>query len=138
MIAGCAALTSTLIGQFAGWPRLLADSVRILFPEFSRRFSWKFQFRMFVSFFFLTNFLIVYTFGIKPVFVIKMSAILEGLILTPFQAVAVLFGLLWIMPRLVSDEARKVLRPHWLLSSGLVLAAVVFGYFCLVKIVDYF
>ncbi|MFC1508682.1 Nramp family divalent metal transporter [Candidatus Omnitrophota bacterium] len=138
IIAGCAALTSTLIGQFAGWPRLLADSVRICFPKFSKKFSWQTQFRMFVTFFFVTNFLIVYTLGFKPVSIIKMSAVLEGLVLTPFQALAVLVGLLWVMPRLVSREAWKILKPHWLLSAGLVVSAIVFSYFCFFKIGEYF
>ena len=138
VIAGCAALTSTLIGQFAGWPRLLADSVRICFPKFSQKFSWAVQFRMFVTFFFITNTLIVYTLGFKPVFIIKISAVVEGLLLTPFQAVAVLIGLVWVMPRLVGKEAYAILKPGWLLRVGLVISAIVFGYFCLYKIPTYF
>lgn len=138
ILAGCAALVSTLIGQFAGWPRLLADSVRICFPRFSRKFSWPVQFRMFVGFFFVTNFLIVYTLGIKPVVIIQFSAVFEGLILTPFQAIAVLIGLVWVLPRLVPKDAAKILKPHWLMSVGLIAASIVFGFFCLMKIAEYF
>jgi len=138
ILAGCAALTSTLIGQFAGWPRLLADSMRICFPKFSRKFSWQVQFRLFVSFFFMTNFLIVYTLGIKPVFIIQISAVLEGLLLTPFQALSVLIGLVWVMPRLISKEAYIILKPGWILKTGLIISTLVFGYFCLNKIPAYF
>jgi Mn2+/Fe2+ NRAMP family transporter len=138
IIAGCAALISTLIGQFGGWPRLLADSFRICIPKFNRVFSWKTQFRLFVAFFFLTNMVIVYSLGIQPVFIIKMSAVLEGLLLTPFQAIAVLLGLLWVLPHLVSPEAWKMLRPPWILRVGLVLAGIVFGYFFFYKIPGYF
>ena len=138
IMAGCAALTSTLIGQFAGWPRLLADSVRICFPKFSQKFSWQAQFRMFVALFCMSNILIVYTLGIKPVFIIQISAVLEGLLLTPFQAVAVLIGLVWVMPRLVPKEAYAVLKPGWVMKAGLVISTLVFGYFCFYKIPAYF
>ncbi|MCE5251450.1 Nramp family divalent metal transporter [bacterium] len=137
LIAGCAALASTLIGQFGGWPRLLSDSCRICIPGFGR-LGWKTQFRLFIVFFFVTNMVIVYSLGIQPVFIIKMSAVLEGLLLTPFQAVAVLIGLLWILPRLVSSEAGKILRPHWILIAGLAAASIVFGYFFFYKIPAYF
>ena len=130
MIAGCAALTSTLIGQFAGWPRLIADSLRICIPGFNRTFAWKTQYRLFLFIFFITNIIIIYSLGLKPVFIIKISAVLEGLLLTPFQALAVLAGLVWVLPRLVSSEAFKILKPHWILLSGLAIAAIVFGYFC--------
>lgn len=138
MIAGCAALTSTLIGQFAGWPRLIADSLRICIPKFNQIFSWSTQFRLFISFFFITNMVIIYTMGIKPVSIIKISAILDGLLLTPFQALAVLFGLAWVLPRLVPPGAYKILKPHWILYAGLIAATGVFGYFCLFKITDLF
>lgn len=35
LLAGACALVSTQIAQFAGWPRLLADSFRICIPKFS-------------------------------------------------------------------------------------------------------
>ena len=76
--------------------------------------------------------------GLKPVFIIKISAILEGLLLTPFQALAVLFGLSWVLPRLLSPGTYKILKPHWILNAGLVMATVVFGYFCLFKMTNLF
>ncbi len=135
MIAGLAALTSTLIAQFAGWPRLLADSFRICIPKFNQTFQWSTQFRLFISFFFITNMFIIYTLGIKPVSLIKLSAVFEGLLLAPFQAFAVLIGLVWILPRLLSKEAWNILKPHWILIGGLILAGCVFGYFCIFKTV---
>ncbi|HIC74012.1 MAG TPA: hypothetical protein EYO92_02855 [Candidatus Marinimicrobia bacterium] len=127
-------MTSTLIGQLAGWPRLLADSFRICFPGFQKRFAWKKQFRIFLVFFLCSNMIIVYTLGFKPVFLVKMGAILEGLLLTPFQAIWVGIGLFVVMPKLLSNEAREVLRPHWVLAAGLIIAFLVFGYFCLFQL----
>jgi len=138
MLSGATALTSTLIGQLAGWPRLLADSFRICFPGFKKRFPWKTQFRIFLVFFLCSNMIIVYTLGFKPVFLVKMGAILEGLLLTPLQAVWVAIGLFVVMPKLLSHEAREILRPHWVFAAGLIIAALVFGYFCLFQIPSLF
>lgn len=135
MISGIAALISTLIGQFAGWPRLLADAFRICVPGFNKRFAWKTQFRIFVVFFFVTNIVIVYSFGFKPVFVLKMGAIFEGLIFTPFQAILVFIGLTWVLKRLLSQDAWLVLKPGAVLLSSLIVAALVFGYFCLFQLI---
>ena len=71
MIAGACALIGTQIGQLAGWPRLLADSCRICFPKFNEKFEWKFQFRLFLGYFFVTSMVIVYSFGLKPVLLVK-------------------------------------------------------------------
>ena len=131
IITGCAALISTLIGQFAGWPRLIADSLRICFPGFGKKIQWSTQFKICISMFFITSIIITYSLGIKPVFIIQTSAILDGLLFTPFQAVLVLIGLLWVLPKLLSREAWKILKPHWILPTGLVIAGFVFGYFCL-------
>ena len=81
--------------------------------------------------FFITNVFIVFSLGIKPVFIIKIGAVFEGLLLTPFQAVAVVIGLLWVLPRLLSKDAWNILKPHWILIFGLSVAAVVFAYFCM-------
>ena len=130
MIAGACALIGTQIGQLAGWPRLLADSLRICFPKFNEKFEWKTQFNMFLGFFFLTSMIIVYSFGLKPVVLVKFSAVLDGLLLTPFQALWVLAGLYIVMPRMLSKDAQKILRPHWIFAAGLIAAFLVFGYFC--------
>jgi len=134
MIAGCAALISTLIGQFAGWPRLIADSMRICIPKFNKKFRWSTQFRIFVVTFFITNIIIVFSLGIKPVLLVKIGAIFDGLLLTPLQAIFVLMGLVWVLPKLVSAEAWKILKPHWIFVAGLIVAALVFGYFCIFQI----
>ncbi|MFB3904122.1 MAG: Nramp family divalent metal transporter [Acidobacteriota bacterium] len=133
LISGAAALISTQIGQLAGWPRLLADACRICVPGF-KRIPWKTQFRLFLLFFFLSNMIIVFTFGLKPVVLVKLAAVLDGLLLTPLQAIWVMIGLYFIMPRLLSDAARPVLRPHWVFAAGLLLAFLVFGYFCVFQI----
>ena len=130
MIAGACALIGTQIGQLAGWPRLLADTFRICFPKFNEKLAWKSQFRLFLGFFFFTSMIIVYTFGLKPVFLVKVAAILEGLLLTPFQALWVLLGLYFVMPKMLSTDAKIILRPHWIFAFSLTVAFLVFGYFC--------
>jgi Mn2+/Fe2+ NRAMP family transporter len=134
MIAGACALVGTQIGQLAGWPRLLADTFRICIPKFNEKYEWKSQFRLFLGFFFFTSMIIVFTFGLRPVFLVKIAAVLEGLILTPFQAMWVLLGLYSIMPRLLSKDAREILRPHWIFAVSLTMAFLVFGYFCVFQI----
>lgn len=134
LLSATIALVSTQIGQLAGWPRLLADTFRICFPGFQKRFSWKTQFRGFLAFFLCTNMIIVFSFGFKPVFIVQLSAILDGLLLTPLQALWVAIGLYVVMPRLFQDEAREILRPHWIFAIGLIAAFIVFGYFCVFQI----
>ena len=89
---------------------------------------------MFLIFFLFTNMIIVFTLGVKPVFLVKLGAILDGLLLTPLQAIWVATGLYWVMPKLLSDEAKEILRPHWVFGAGLVIACLVFGYFCVFQI----
>ncbi|HMB93548.1 MAG TPA: Nramp family divalent metal transporter, partial [Rhodothermales bacterium] len=113
ILGGATALFSTQIGQLAGWPRLLADTFRLCFPAFNRRWAWKTQFRLFLGFFLLTNMVIVYTLGLQPVFLVKMGAVLDGLLLTPLQAIWVGIGLYVVLPRLISKETWAIVRPHW-------------------------
>jgi len=123
MLAGAAALISTQIGQLAGWPRLLADSCRICVPGFAKRFKWKTQFRM----------VIVFCFKEKPVVLVQFGALMDGLLLTPLQAILVAVGLFVVMPKLLSKEAVSVLRPSPVFAIGLIIAFLVFGYFCIVQ-----
>jgi Mn2+/Fe2+ NRAMP family transporter len=134
LLGGTAALVSSQVGQLAGWPRLLADALRIGVPAFGRRFAWKTRFRMFLIFFLFSNMVVVYTLGLQPVLLVKMGAVLDGLILTPLQALWVAAGLYVVMPRLFPDEAWRVLRPHWAFGAGLAVAFLVFGFFCAVQI----
>ncbi len=134
MLSAVAALLGTQIGQLAGWPRLLADSFRFCIPGFQKRFSWKKQFRGFLIFFFCTNMIIVFSFGLKPVVIVQLSAILDGLLLTPLQALWVAIGLYVVIPRLFNDDAREILKPHWIFAVGLIIAFIVFGYFCVFQI----
>ena len=134
MISAIFALVSTQIGQMAGWPRLLADSFRICIPGFDKKFSWKTQFRGFLLFFLCTNIVIVFTLGLQPVILVQFSAVLDGLLLTPLQAIWVAIGLYVVMPKLFQDEAWKILKPHWIFAVGLIIAFIVFGYFCIFQI----
>jgi Mn2+/Fe2+ NRAMP family transporter len=134
LVGGTAALISTNIGQLAGWPRLLADAFRICIPAFGKTFRWKTQYRMFLCFFFITNMLIVYSLGYQPVILVKTAAIMEGLLLTPLQAVLIIIGLYHVMPRLYAKEVAGILKPHWIIAFILILATVFFGYFCIYQI----
>jgi Mn2+/Fe2+ NRAMP family transporter len=134
LLGGTAALTGTLLGQLAGWPRLLADSFRICIPAFGRKLTWIKQFRMFLVFFFLSNMIIIYSFNLRPVFLIKIGAVLDGLLLTPFQALWIGIGLYIVMPRLFRPEIGRMLRPGWVIGAGLFLAFLLYGYFCLFQL----
>jgi len=134
LLAGSAALISTLLGQLAGWPRLLADCFRICIPPIARRVPWKWQFRFFLILFFCTNMIIVYAMGKKPVSVIQLAAVLDGVLLTALQAIWVAIGLYFVMPRILSKDAYAVLKPSWIFAPILVVAAVVFGYLCVIQI----
>jgi Mn2+/Fe2+ NRAMP family transporter len=138
LLAGCAALTSTLIGQLAGWPRLIADGFRICTPAFGRALTWKRQYRLFLGLFFITNFIIILTLGIRPVALIKISAVLEGLLFTPLQALLVLTGLYVVLPRLIPKKAWRTLRPGPVLTIGLISATIVFTVFCLFQVIVLF
>ncbi len=130
---GLAALISTQIGQLAGWPRLLADAFRICIPGFAR-FKWKIQYRIFLVFFFISNMTIIYSLGYKPVYLVKLGAILDGLLLTPLQALWILGGLYLVQPRLFSKEVSKILKPKWPIAAGLLIGFIVFSYFCIYQI----
>jgi len=134
MVGGTAALFSTQIGQLAGWPRLLADTFRICIPAFGKVLQWKNQFRLFLFFFFITNMIIVYTIGYKPVMLVKLGAILDGLLLTPLQAIWIFVGLYVVMPKLLRKDTWKILKPHWIYGVVLIVAFLVFGYFCIYQI----
>jgi hypothetical protein len=138
MLAGAAALISTQVGQLAGWPRLLADSFRICIPGFGRKLSWKWQFRLFLIIFFFTSMIIVYTLGLRPVVLVKAGAMFDGLLLTPLQAIWVAIGLFVVMPKILSKEAIQVLKPNWVFAIGLIIAFLVFAYFCILMIPSVF
>ncbi len=133
VLSGLAAMLSTMLGQFAGWPRLLADCARILFPSVGR-FSWKAQFQFVLIVYAMSNMIIVYSFGLKPVFLVKLGAVLDGLLLTPIQAIAVGATLFAIMPRFYSKEVARMLRPNPVYALGLLLAFLLFGYFCVFQL----
>ncbi|HUU28074.1 MAG TPA: Nramp family divalent metal transporter [archaeon] len=134
LLAGCAAMVSTNLCQFAGWPRIMSDCTRILFPSSEKKFSPQSTRRFFVLVFLVSNMLIINTFGFQPVMLIKTGAILDGLLLNPMQAILIGVALFIIMPRLLSREAARILKPNLLFAIGLAIAALVFGYFSVVKV----
>jgi len=134
ILAGAAALISTQVGQLAGWPRLLADSFRICVPGFAKKLTWKRQFRLFLIFFLCTNMIIVFALGKEPVRLLQLSAILDGILLTSLQAICVAVGLFIVMPKMLSKEAADVLKPNWIFAVGLIIAFLVFTYFCIFQV----
>jgi len=133
-LSGAVAMVSTLCGLLAGWPRLLADSCRICIPPFGRKFTWKAQFRFFLVFFFVTSMLIVFVLGKRPIFLLTMSSVIEGVLLIALQAACVGIGLYVIMPQMLSKEARAVLKPSPIFAVGLLATFGFFGYLCVTQI----
>jgi hypothetical protein len=131
---GAVALISTLVGLLAGWPRILADACRICIPGFGKRLAWKSQFRLFVVMFLVSGMLIVFLKGNEPIFLLKLSSIVEGVLLTALQAMWVALGLFIVMPKLLSEEAHEVLRPNRVFAVGLLATFIAFGYICVTRI----
>jgi Mn2+/Fe2+ NRAMP family transporter len=134
LLAGSAALISTQIGQLAGWPRLLSDCCRVCIPSVANKYSWKTKYRFFLVVFFFTSIVIIYTLGFQPVMLVKAGAICDGLLLTPLQAICVAIGLFYVLPKMLSSGAYRVLKPNWIFLLGLVVAFIVFAYFCIFQI----
>lgn len=136
IIAGLAAMISTMMGQFAGWPRLLADCTRLLVPA-SQRVAWKHQFRAILVIIGLSNMLIIYFQGHKPVFLVMMSAVLEGVLLTPIQAAVVGWVLYRVMPKFFREELRHLVKPNPIIAVGLAAAFLLFASVLVFKLVEY-
>ncbi|OGL43199.1 MAG: hypothetical protein A2161_01400 [Candidatus Schekmanbacteria bacterium RBG_13_48_7] len=100
-------------------------------PSVAGKLTWKKQFRFFLIFFFCTNMLIVFGLGKEPVRLIKFAALMDGILLTSLQALLVAIGLYVVMPRMLSNEASVILKPHWIFAIGLFVAFIVFTYFCI-------
>jgi hypothetical protein len=129
ILAGCTALFSTLIGQLAGWPRLLSDGSRICLPRFGQ-LEWKTQFRLFLVALLAINFFVTYALGGGPVKLIQSAAFIEGVLLLPLQALGALAALYLVLPRMLSAEAQALLRPSKIFAVALGVGAVV--YFCVI------
>jgi hypothetical protein len=125
ILAGFAALFSTLIGQLAGWPRLLSDGYRICVPRFGR-LAWEKQFHFFLGLLLGVNFLITYALGLQPVKLVQTAAFIEGVLLVPLQAAAIFIVLYVVLPRALSEEARRILQPSQVFAVALIVSAVVY------------
>jgi Mn2+/Fe2+ NRAMP family transporter len=132
IMAGWAALFSTLLGQLAGWPRLLADAYRICIKPFGR-IEWKRQFHLFLVALLGVNVLITYALGLQPVRLIQAAALTEGVLLVPFQAAGVLLALYVVLPKMLPDHARRVLRPSPVIALALVACAVIYALVIVVR-----
>jgi Mn2+/Fe2+ NRAMP family transporter len=136
-LSGTVAMLSTLCGQLAGWPRLLADSCRIVIPGFDRKFAWKTQFRLFLLLFFCTCLSIVFFLSSQPISLLRISSILEGVLLIALQAVCVIVALYVVLPRILSKEAYAVLKPGPIFAIGLLATFLFFGYLCIISVLEF-
>ena len=134
IIAGCTALFSTLIGQLAGWPRLLSDGWRICVPRFGR-LEWKRQFRLFLVVLLGINFLITFALGLRPVTLIQSAAFIEGVLLLPLQGIAAMMGIYYVLPKLLSEEANRILRPNIVFALALAAGSLVYLFVIFARLV---
>jgi Mn2+/Fe2+ NRAMP family transporter len=134
LLGAFAALFSTCLAAFTGWPRLLSDCARVLFPKLEK-VPWEKQYRVWIAIFAFTNMILVYTFHWRPVFLVQSAATLEGAFLIPVQGILVLLGLYYVLPKFFSPEVRKILRPGILVPLGITLAVLVFVYFSFAKLI---
>ena len=134
LIGGAAALMSTQFAQVTGWPYLLDDCVRVCMPAAVAPWSPVVRRRAWLVFYLLASMTVVYSLGYQPVALVKFAAVMEGLLLTPLQALAMIIGLYWVLPKLYQPEIGKRLRPGPLLGAGLVVSLLVFSYFCAIQI----
>jgi Mn2+/Fe2+ NRAMP family transporter len=134
LVGGAAALVSTQFGQVVGWPTLMDDAVRLAIPGlFASSLSrWRplVRRRAWLVFYLIASMTIVYTLGYKPDALVRVAAVLEGLLLTPLQALAMIVGLYWVMPRMFQGEAARIVRPGPLLGLALAVSFAAFTYFC--------
>lgn len=134
LVGGAAALLSTQIAQVTGWPYLMDDCARLCLPSKSpakwpplkRRRAW-------IAFYLVSTVTVVAASDSQAVELVRTAAVVEGLLLTPVQALAMLIGLYWVMPRLFTPEVAQRLRPGPWIGVGLVVSFVVFTYFCVVQ-----
>ena len=131
--AGAAALVSTQLGQLAGWPRLLADCVRNLFPRFGAVAPTK-RFRLFLCLFLVTNLVISQLLGSEPLLLVTAGAVMDGLLLVPLQAAAVAWGLYVTQKKLLSPEAWELLKPRPFHALGLLAAFLASSYVCIFRV----
>ncbi len=126
LVGGAAALVSTQLAQVAGWPYLLDDCVRLCLPKTVAAWSPISRRRAWLVFYLLASMTVVYTLGFNPVALVQFAAILEGLVLTPLQALAMIVGLYWILPKLYQPEVGAQLRPGPFIGLGLVVCFLFF------------
>ena len=87
------------------------------------------QCRGFLVFFVITNLVAVVFFD--PIKLVQLGSQLDGILLTPIQALAILVAFTVILPRLVPPDSLRQLRPNKLLVAALILAVGVFGTLCI-------
>ena len=134
LLGGAAALVSTNLAQIAGWPCLVDDAVRICLPRAASGWSPIARRRAWLVFYLVGSMAVVYLMGDEPVALVKFAAVVDGVLLTPIQALAMLIGLYWIMPRMFQPNVAAKLKPGIWIGVGLTVSFLVFSYFCAVQL----
>jgi len=129
LVAGSAAMISTLVGQLSGWPRLLTDCARIVWPP-TARIRLVTRFRTILVGLWVGNLLIA--FWLDPVRLVRLGGQLDGVLLTPIQAGSLLAAFYVVLPRIVPRASWRILRPGPALTVLLAAAALVYAVLCVV------
>lgn len=125
LVGTICALTSTQIAHFSGWPRMLSDCLRVGIKR--KKIDMKKSYRSFIILMFFIDLIVIYTFGVQPYLLAKIASIWDGLIFFPLLCIVLIYALHSIIPKLISDESKKVLKPNRCLEAGLIAATIVFS-----------
>jgi Mn2+/Fe2+ NRAMP family transporter len=126
LLAAICALFATQIAHFVGWPRMLSDCLRI---GLKRKIDWKRGYKSFILIMLVLNMVVIYTFSFQPYFLAKIASIWDGLLLIPLGSAVLCYGLFRILPKMLSAEAKPILKPSYLLAIALIISTIVFSIF---------
>lgn len=124
LIGAFAVLYSTMATLYDGYARLIDNSIKIVLPEWKQYNSisniWRY--RIWFLYGTLSNFFLVYMFNAVPVQFLQAASWVEGTFMLPIVAFSIAY-LTWnILPKLYEKEFSAQIKPHWIFTTGTVLA----------------
>jgi Mn2+/Fe2+ NRAMP family transporter len=128
LLAAICALFATQIAHFVGWPRMLSDCLRI---GLKGKVGWKRGYKSFILIMLVLNMVVIYTFGFRPYSLAKIASIWDGLLFIPLQSAVLCYGLFKILPKMLSAEAKPILKPGYPLAIALIISTIVFSIFAI-------
>jgi Mn2+/Fe2+ NRAMP family transporter len=131
IIAILCALFATQIAHFVGWPRMLSDCLRV---GLKRKVDWKKGYKLFILIMLVLNMVIIYSLGVQPYLLAKAASIWDGLLFIPLQSAILCYALFRILPRMLSDEAKPILKPRRSLAAALIVSTMVFSIFAIMML----